>query len=457
MPLLSRLYGLNAASPLAALTQQQQTPQLGFEWQNPSMLPQAQGPTNGAVAQGPAKQSAPFNPNAPQVQRPGFWGQAQDRLASLDTNPLFNIGMSLLGNAQGSNWSGVGQDVRDFGRAQRERQMLDNEQRRQKMGDARESEQWTWAQEERQQQQRQRQSWQEAVTSEQDPARRAQLQAIGPEAYGEWLQRQDEIQFQRERARVQDSQFAQSLSIDRARLGQDRYNNSLQGALGRQEADYVGSMRGRLDNWRMVDNDMRTIEGWLERRPDVFSSLLDGTEEEVLRRYTQRGDQEALTAAQELYAIGSSLAREELRGQTPVSNIDFLAALRGNPTTASSPAFVRNWLDRARADRQAMEQQYQSALQHAQQFGNLSAVNPQTGRSFYQSTYDRYGDPGGGEQDAAPAPRGRRERWADYQRRINGGSGGGQLRSRPPGAPPEEARRNGFTHWNGTMWVRPPR
>lgn len=453
MALLSRLYGLNAASPLAALTQQQQTPQLGFEWQTPSMLPQTQGPTNGAVAVGQPKQSAPFDPNAPQVQRTGFWGQAQDRFANLDTNPLFNIGMSLLGNAQGSNWAGVGQDVREFGQQRMQRQRMDNEDRRLKAADARDNTLFERQRSEWGQQDQRRAAWQAAVDGEQDPSRRAQLAAIGPDAYGDWLQRQDEMEFQRQRASVQDRQFDRSLAVDYARLGQDRLDRSLQGALGRQEADYIGGMRGRLDNWRMVDNDLARIENWLNTRPDVFSSLLDGTEEEVLRRYTRRGDQEALTAAQELYAIGSSLAREELRGQTPVSNIDFLAALRGNPTTASSPAFVRSWLDRAQADRQMMETQYQAALRHGQQYGNLYATDPSTGLNFYQSQYSRY-TPGQGQQAQAGAqtPRGARERWGDYRARTGGGQAPSQARSPRPGDVVDGWRFNGGDPSNRANW-----
>lgn len=379
----------------------------------------------------PAMKEGPVqDPSAPQ----GMWGRINRGFGSLNENPLFNLGMSLLGNAQGSRWDQVGQDMRQFGLTQDERQRMQNEERRNKVADTREETAFGRQQQEWTQQDQQRARWEAAVQSEQDPQRQAQLMAIGPQGYGEYLQRQDEIAFQRERARVQDSQFQQSLAVDQARLASDRYNNSFAAAAGRNEAGYVAGMRDRLDGWRMVDNDLSRIEYWLQNRPDVFSSLLDGEPEEVLRRYTRRGDQQALTAAQELYGIGSNLSREELRGMTPVSNIDFLAAMRGNPTTASTPQFVQGWLQRARQDRQMMEQQYQAALRHGQQFGNLSAPDPATGLNFYQSTYDRYGgqDVAGADQ---PPVRGGRERWADYQRRTGGGQQAPQQGQNAPTTP----------------------
>jgi hypothetical protein len=194
MPLLSRFLAMQqATSPLAALTQPQQTPQLGFEWQSPSMLPQAPQLPQGATAQTQGKSSAPIQGQAPG----GFWGRMQTGINGLNENPLFNLGLSLLAGSQnGGDWGVVADRMGQYGRDQRERQMLDNEMRRQKAADNRDNTIFGRQQTEWQNQDQQRQRFEAAVNAEQDPTRRAQLLAIGPEGYGQFLSQEQQMQFQ---------------------------------------------------------------------------------------------------------------------------------------------------------------------------------------------------------------------------------------------------------------------
>lgn len=89
---------------------------------------------------------------------------------------------------------------------------------------------------------------------------------------------------------------------------------------------------------------------------------------------------------------------------TPVSNIDLLSAIRGNPNSQAGHLFVRDWLARARQDREDLQSSVQSRLQYMQGGGvggrSLYEPDPGTGRNWYQSQdgYTRY------NRDAPGAP-----------------------------------------------------
>lgn len=195
MPLLSRFLALQQASPLAALTQPQTTPQMGFEWQNPSMLPQAPQVPQGAAAFTPNKQATPGEGTPP-----GGW---MSRLQSGMESPLFNIGMALMAGSQnGGDWGVVSDTLRGYGQDQRERQRLENEQRRQKAQDAQTNtlfarQQTQWGREDQQ-----IADWERALQNETDPQRQAQLRAIGPQGYGGWLQDEARMRFQSHEAQL---------------------------------------------------------------------------------------------------------------------------------------------------------------------------------------------------------------------------------------------------------------
>lgn len=152
MPLLSRFLALQQASPLAALTQPQTTPQMGFEWQNPSMLPQTAQIPPGALSISPNKQATPGEGTPP-----GGW---MSRLQSGMESPLFNIGMALMAGSQnGGDWSMVSDTLRGYGQDQRERQRLANEERAAKAQQNLQNTQFDWMRTDRQRADEQRQRY----------------------------------------------------------------------------------------------------------------------------------------------------------------------------------------------------------------------------------------------------------------------------------------------------------
>lgn len=392
----------------------------------------------GAPAGFMTPQQTPQQPTAPQATptpaaaRGGLLSRFQQALGgdaasgrpAITDTPLWQISAALLANAdRGGNW---GDALTQFGQSQQGTA----ERRRVATQDARESEQWTWAQQERANTTERRRMAQDYIDSRPE-AERAELRMVDPDELGSYLQQQrqyglqqQQLELQTEEARDNRAYRGASLSLDRQRLAQDRVLNSSQALLGRGEAERMNADMGRLSNWNLVDNDISALEEILQRNPAAFDQITDGDESVVLARVR---DPQMRRDLNTIYAISTNLAREELRGQTPVSNIDLLSAIRGNPNSQAGHLFVRDWLGRARQDREDLQGAVQSRLQYMQGGGGRSLYEPDptTGRNWYQSQdgYTRYGANGatpppsaapgassGEQQEAARALAARRER-----------------------------------------------
>lgn len=145
-----------------------------------------------ALAQPQSAPLAQMNANAPTIAPPSL----MERFNGAMESPAFQIGLSMLGNARGSNWGQVGQDVREINATAQQRRLLEEQRRRQATADQREGaifgrQQTEWGREDQQ-----IQRWQAAMQAETDPQRRAQLEAIGPAGYGDYIARQQQMQFQ---------------------------------------------------------------------------------------------------------------------------------------------------------------------------------------------------------------------------------------------------------------------
>lgn len=165
-----------------AAAQPQAMPQL------PSLTPAPSGQPMGPDPFAPAPVAPPMQAMPPQKEMPtqdpsantGFFGRLNKGFGSLNESPLFSLGMSLLGNAQGSNWAGVGQDMRQFGQDQTERQRMQNEERRLKTADVRDETVFGRQQQEWGRQDTQRQSleqWIATLPPEQQVVARANPEA----------------------------------------------------------------------------------------------------------------------------------------------------------------------------------------------------------------------------------------------------------------------------------------
>lgn len=338
---------------------------------------------------GPAQTPlAALQSNTAQINPPGF----SERVDMMAQSPLFNLGMSLLGNARnGGNWGQVAQDMQGFNSQRLQQQRMDRQE-------ARENEQWSWARDERRQSNERRRLAQQYINSRPE-AERAELRMIDPDQLGAYLQQQRQFGLQERQMDLQIQEMRDnrayrgaSLALDRQRLEQDRMLNSAASVLGREEAQRLGADISRLRGWSMIDNDMAALEEILGRNPAAFNNLLDADAEQALARIR---DPQTRRDVQTIYSIATSMAREELRGQTPVSNIDLLSAVRGAPSPSSGASFARDWLNRAYQDRADLENYVQGAINYMQQPDGsrrtLFEPDPITGRNFYQGdTFRRY-------------------------------------------------------------------
>lgn len=261
MGLLSLLQFGQQASPLAALTQQQATPQLGFEWQNRSMLPQAPQIPQGAVAMTPNKQATPGNGTPP-----GGW---MSRLNEGLNSPLFNAGMALLAGSQnGGDWGVVADNLRAYGQDQREQQRLSNEERAAKAQQNLQNTQFDWLRSDRTRADEQRQRYAEWA------ARQGADAAVNPEAaYGAAMDQQAAANmpispYQQAQLDLQ----RRGLSIDAMRAQADMNRANMERPLRGPDASLMDTVReaaGRGQALNMLGQEFLTANG--ENRTGEFS------------------------------------------------------------------------------------------------------------------------------------------------------------------------------------------
>lgn len=168
-------------------------------------LPAHAAPTAPPNAQTP--QASPFvappgfmtpQPKQPEQGGVGGWLSRVNERIGFQPQDWMRLGFSLMGNAQGSNWAGVGQDLGEIGRERMLRQRFENDQRRQKIQDTREQSLFDRQQTEWGRADQLYRNWESAVQNESDPQRRAMLQAMGPQGYGQAMLRQEERDFEAE-------------------------------------------------------------------------------------------------------------------------------------------------------------------------------------------------------------------------------------------------------------------
>jgi hypothetical protein len=404
MALLSRLGFMQAGFPMAVQPIQ-------------PMQPQQQSP----LAQ---LNTAP----APQPRLTG-WERFQDGMAGLPNNPLFTLGMSLLGNAQGSRWDQVGQDMQSFGQAQQQRQLLENERRRQQAQDRREETIFGRQQTEWGLQDQQRRDWEAALRGEQDPARQAQLRAMGPQGYGDFIARERQMEFQ-------------------AREGQlDREAQMRAAALRAANENPLGRMFQSMDAQQLAGMNQRasvlqaqTLPALRQVRENILRAgqsatgqPIDYNSRIVLNRVFngQGADRQALETWR------ARILRPALEMLPPGAATDRDVALVmenfANPNMQLGSALSLIDERIAAAEREII--QAQAANEFFGQANGLTGTRNQTGQDWPTFLSERMASAPGynplpdGQPTTTPAP---------------------------PGGPPPEARRAGFTYWDGTMWTRPP-
>lgn len=406
----------------------QQFPQMQFpgmpqQQQRPTQFPQARAPAampqpdeNGISGPMPSMVSQVGTATPPPVKPPGFGERFQGFMDPNNQRGLFGPGMqmamSLLGNgANGGRWDRVGADMRSI-------QENQGQQASQRFQQSMMMQNWR-----RQEEQRARlNKWAESQDefAQIDPASAYAASAEARARANMPLTQAEKMDFdlRREDLAARRGEFQQTQALGWARLNQDRMLNSTLAGLGKDEAGYVAGMRQKLDTGRAVMSKIDELEGIVKTRPEIFGALLEPDMETAIRKFGLQ-DPAAITDIQRVWSIGADFAREELRGMTPVSNLDLKVALQTGATTQQTAAALNRWIASARGQYRSMEGQYQSALKYMQPAPgvtrNLFEVDPSTGKNWYQTTYSDWGGPSdgrdgwrgargqGGRRDA-PAP-----------------------------------------------------
>lgn len=325
-------------------------------------------------------QQAPQPYTAPNVRPPGFG----ERLENWTQSPLFNIGMSLLGNASSPDqWAGVGRDVRTFGADQRERQRQENEERRlaaqeRMQGQVFGRQQTDWRLADQQQA-----AFEEAVRNA-PPEQQATLRALGRQGYGDYLQREDNQAFEAEQNRLGREAQLRAANIAAANRRDPRDSIQYRSDMSRLSdmstaANFANlSVLPRLRRAREIVGRLSQIGG--------MDNPLSADRRIQLSQLGQFGE-EARGLLQELRRIQTQFTVEDARALAPVSNTDFGRLmdinLNGNMTVDSFYSILSGM----EQDVTRGVNNYNAAVQWADRYNGLTGTLDPQGRTFEQSQY----------------------------------------------------------------------
>lgn len=187
-----------------------------------------------------------------QLRAPNLGERLQTAFGNGDDNlmnsSLFQMGLSLLGNARNpQGWAQTAQDLQGINQAQMQRRQLARQNQRQDAADQREATQFGWQQTAQQQSEAQRQRWQDAVNGEQDPQKKAQLLAIGPAGYGDFLLAQQRLQADQGQQNIQNDFERQRIGIAQGQLALDRSRTDRSAFLRGSDMQSMQNVRDAAD------------------------------------------------------------------------------------------------------------------------------------------------------------------------------------------------------------------
>lgn len=380
----------------------------------------------------------------PERQRMSFGDQLQETFEA----PLFQRGLAFMaaGAPGGGGWGEAADRMSQISQQQQQRRMQERQMRREDTADKREEtlfgrQQTVWDQ-----QDQQRGLWETAVRNEQDPRRREMLMAMGPEAYGQWMAGEQQREFQAREGqldrettlaaahmRANDDSLGRVFQrMDAERLATENETAARIQSIGlpalqnlRMTIEAAGASalpgqpidaRSRITLGRLFNGssaDRATLEVW---RSQVLQPAL-----EVMRGLGAMSEKE-FAAAQEAFANPNMTYEGAMR----LLNQRVQEAERRIAVSQASTQFFRENNNQITGVVNSQGEDYSTYL--ARQLGERGLMPSGTWGS------NNPGPPGAqsGARPSAPTPP-------------------------PAGGPPPAARRAGFTHWNGTMWTRPPR
>lgn len=152
-----------------------------------------------------------------------------DRQDGFNRGDLLQMGLSLLGNAEGSNWAGVADDYGDIRQGIQQRVETGRQHKREDTADVRETEQFKAWQAQQADTTAKRERW-EAARANADPETQKILDQLGPEGYGQFLlqEKEQEARLAAERLAAGDRERLTQMEIDaRAREGAASRSNDI--------------------------------------------------------------------------------------------------------------------------------------------------------------------------------------------------------------------------------------
>lgn len=343
---------------------------LAYNPYDPRMNPMLRNVTPFAQPQAPEGQGAGPVMFPPQAQKPpepvtpqlspwasawqGLTGRDQlkpgasmtDRLNASMESPLFNLGMGIVASSgPGGTGADFAQYMRGYQQQRQQREQLRRQNTREDAADQREQTQFGWQQTQVQQMEAQRADWRRAVEMETDPQRRATLQALGPEGYGEWLSGEQQRAFQ-------------------AREGQLDRETTLRAAGMRANARPDGAGPGWMrpngrDQLMMEDFGTATnaarqlLNSDIPRLRDLFSRMiqydaqgrpLPASMRQTVNRYLQLHPEERAAFEQIESAIWP-LVQQRLEGLAPITQFELGQAIARTPSANWTPQGVLEELD----------------------------------------------------------------------------------------------------------------
>jgi hypothetical protein len=350
-------------------------------------------------------QTAPPQTTA-QLRPPTF----TERLGTWSESPLLQMGLSLLGNAQnGGDWGAVGQDLRQFGQDRTQRQRQANEDRRLAAQDRRDEtvfgrQQSMWGLEDQQ-----LADWQAAIQREQDPIRQAELRAMGQDGYGDAINARDQRSFMASQSQL------------------DRENNLRSAGIAASARERPRPLTPQFrteirSNFETAYQLRETYNDFVEMVRNADTATLMGVGPAGAR----------LAAQQRLLSIQAKSPAALDLGALVGADFAILDDIIGNP---------QNW---------------RQLVQSGGRDGIIERLSPfdtfmNRGVSRLRGTYQDYAEEFPEYYQPQTLPR-----EATPSAPTPGQPSAPRPVAAPRGGPPPEARRQGFTHWNGTMWVRPP-
>jgi hypothetical protein len=336
----------------------------------------------------------------PAITPPGLL----ERFGTTMESPGLQMALSMLGNSRnGGDWGAVGRDVREISANTQQQRLIEEQRRRQTTQDQREGtvfdrQRTVWGREDEQ-----LQRWQAAMQAETDPQRRAQLEAIGPQGYGDFIARQQQMQFQHNEGELDRNASLRAASIRSANensLG--RYFQSMDaqtlGDLNQQSAQLqaVGLPQLRALRNTIVSAGAAGLNG----RPIDYNTRI------TLGRYFNGSSADRQTLeVWNAQILGPAL--ETLRGLGAMSEREMEAAINSfsNPNMTLGSAL--QLLDEriTTAERRVATAQAAGAFFNEAQ--GLTGVRNQAGQdwpTYLQSTLSE--TPGSGTRPETSVPRG---------------------------------------------------